>query len=179
MADLPTSKTAFETELLQARARLWAFINGLTPEQFTAHSDPAGWTIRDHLYHLAMWEWGIVALLRREGRWEAMGLEPQFVRSNEFDAINEKLRQAGKDLSTQETLDLLRRVQDDFDRAIAPMSDGDILKTYDEFTTEQRDPNDKRPILLWLVSDSSRHYEEHLPWMAALVNPSNVETEGS
>lgn len=172
MADLPTSKTAFETELLQARARLWTFVNGLTPEQFTAHTDAAGWTIRDHLYHLAMWEWGIVALLRHEGRWEAMGLDSQFVHTSDIDAINEKLREAGKNLSTQETLDLLRRVQNDFDREIASMSDGDILKTYNDFTNEQRDDNDKRPILLWLVNDSSRHYEEHLPWMAALVEGS-------
>lgn len=179
MSDLPSSKAAFQTEVLQARARLWTFINKLKPEQFTAHRDPAGWTIRDHLYHLAMWEWGIVALLRHEGRWEAMGLDVGFVRSSDIDVINEKLRQGGQRLSTQETLDLLRRVQDDFDRVIDSLTDEDILKPYNEYTTEQRDETDKRPILLWLVGDSSRHYEEHLPWMAALVAPSGAETEGS
>ena len=64
MADNPDVSTA---ELLSRTKLGWdslqAYIKSLTPEQLTVPTDPAGWTVKDHLIHLAVWEDGIVAVL--------------------------------------------------------------------------------------------------------------------
>ena len=41
-----------------------AFLTTLTPEQLTRPTDAAGWTVSDHLSHIAFWEGSIPAWLR-------------------------------------------------------------------------------------------------------------------
>ena len=46
----------------------------LSDEQMTKPG-PSGWSIKDHLAHLAVWEMGIAELLRRRPRFAAMQVE--------------------------------------------------------------------------------------------------------
>ena len=58
-----------KAELLQAIERSWASLDdlvaGLREPELTRHG-PDGWSVKDHLAHLAAWNLALVALL--EGR---------------------------------------------------------------------------------------------------------------
>ena len=77
-----------KAELLEKMRTGWnellAFIATLTPEQMSTPTDAAGWTMKDHLMHLAVWQEGVYALLEGRDRAAAMGV-PQDVSIVGFD----------------------------------------------------------------------------------------------
>src|SRR5688500_1333338 len=80
------------------RNALIEIVRAMTDEQITTPIDPQGWSVKDHLAHLTAWQAGMVALLRKGNRWQAMGLEPGFVQESEgFDAINARLYEHHRD----------------------------------------------------------------------------------
>ena len=73
-----------------AWSQLQQTLDSLTEEQMTERTDAAGWTVKDHLAHLIPWEQGMIALLKHEPRYAAMGVD---VRKHEDeDELNEILR---------------------------------------------------------------------------------------
>ncbi|MEP7292650.1 MAG: maleylpyruvate isomerase N-terminal domain-containing protein, partial [Chloroflexota bacterium] len=71
-----------QAELLEKIQAGWdalqACIATLTPEQITIPTDAAGWTVKDHLMHLTVWQEGVWHMLEGRNRVEAMGV-PQDV----------------------------------------------------------------------------------------------------
>ena len=67
------------TELVSRMQKGWddfqAYLKTLTLEQVTQPTDAAGWTVKDHIIHLATWEDGVYALLEKQPRHEQMGLD--------------------------------------------------------------------------------------------------------
>ncbi len=65
-------------ELLAAIDRNWvqltAALARLTPADFTAHHDDHGWTVKDHIVHLAAWERSVVYLLTGRPRHVGLGV---------------------------------------------------------------------------------------------------------
>src|SRR5687767_12718515 len=88
----PTNKAAFEQQLRNAWAQLQQTLDSLTEHQMTERTDAAGWTVKDHLAHLVTWEQGIIALLRRQPRYPAMGLDAETVQAKDEDELNQILR---------------------------------------------------------------------------------------
>ncbi|MCZ2098089.1 MAG: maleylpyruvate isomerase N-terminal domain-containing protein, partial [Anaerolineae bacterium] len=78
MANNPEVTTA---ELLSRLQESWdslqAFVGSLTDEQITRKTDTAGWTVKDHLMHLVVWEDGFDADISGEDRRERMGVPPE------------------------------------------------------------------------------------------------------
>jgi len=67
MSDATPNTTA---DVLSRVDRAWTSLEGtvgrLSPAQLTELRDPAGWAVKDHLMHVAVWEDAFVA--RLEGR---------------------------------------------------------------------------------------------------------------
>jgi hypothetical protein len=74
MNESPQSKAELISELTAGWQMLEDRLSSLSETQLTARRAPSEWTIKDHVAHLMAYEQGIVALLRREPRWEAMQL---------------------------------------------------------------------------------------------------------
>ncbi len=78
-----------KVELLAAIEQGWnglnAYVDSLTPEQLTTPTDAAGWTAKDHLAHLAVWEDTINALLDKKPRAPHVGIDQALWDSQEFD----------------------------------------------------------------------------------------------
>src|SRR5690606_39158975 len=81
--------------------KLQAYIATLKPEQLTEPTDENGWTGKDHLIHLAVWEDGIDALLNKQIRHQRMGLADGMWGNAHVDVINAHIQAQHRDKSLE------------------------------------------------------------------------------
>jgi uncharacterized protein (TIGR03083 family) len=163
----PTSKTELLQEMEQGWATFSAFIDSLTPDQLTRPTDAAGWTAKDHLIHLALWQDGISVLLEQKGetRWGAMGLD-EATWAKDFDEMNAVIQQQNRDLPLETVLERLRGAHTRMFNLVSTLPEAALFYPYKHY-----DPNSTQsaPIIGWIVADSYEHYAEHTPWIAAIA----------
>jgi uncharacterized protein (TIGR03083 family) len=154
-------------EIRERRADLDALLERLTPRQMVTAGDD-GWTVKDHLTHLAAWEQSLVALLSGTSRHEALGVSEETYSSG-FDAINEKVRESRAHLSLDDALAFYRTSHEEVLAAIARLSDGDLNRTYSSFQPSEPGKDSGAPIIGWIMGNTGEHYEEHIPWIRQIV----------
>lgn len=159
----------FLSQLDAGWAELQAFIASLTAEQLTVPTDAAGWTVKDHLIHLAVWEDGMNAVLARQSRRERMGIPIELWGGDDYDALNAVIQQKHHADSLESVLATLDRVHAELRGRIAALSTTDMLAPYSDY---QPDSTSTNPIVGSLAGNSFGHYEEHIPWMQAIVDQS-------
>lgn len=141
---------------------LLAFIATLTPEQQTIPTDAAGWTVKDHLMHLAVWQEGVLAMLEGHNRRKTMGVPQSVWETRDFDPINDFIFQNHHDKSISEVLQILHDTQERFSAKVATMSEADYQRPNPESPAGTR-------MIEYIISDSYEHYAAHIPWMQAIV----------
>jgi uncharacterized protein (TIGR03083 family) len=158
------------TELLSRMQKGWediqAYLKTLTPAQMTDSTDAAGWTVKDHVIHLATWEDGVYALLQKQPRYEQMGLDKATWEGHDTDAINAVIQKQHKDMPLDEVLKTFEDVHKRLVEKIQSMSNKDLLRPY---STYQADSTAEKPVFGWIVGNTYEHYAEHKPWIAAIV----------
>ncbi|MBZ0287364.1 MAG: DinB family protein, partial [Anaerolineae bacterium] len=132
MSDIP-SKSELMANIERGWNDLQAYITSLTPAQMTEPTDAAGWTVKDHLMHLAVWEGGMVELLHRRPRWEYMGLPPESAGNRDFDAMNAVIQKAHKNKSLDEVLAALRTAHQQMLDTLQPLTDADLQRSYSDY----------------------------------------------
>jgi hypothetical protein len=146
-----------------------AMIDGLTADQLTTPGPDGGWSVKDHLAHMAMWELGIAALLRREPRWEAMGLSQDFVDESSEEEINAAIADTHKDLPLPEAKSLFESAHRDLLAALDALTDDELYETYTYFQPWVE--SDKGfPITNLIVGNTRGHWEEHTPWIQEILD---------
>jgi uncharacterized protein (TIGR03083 family) len=167
--DSPRNKAEFQAHLRNAWILLQATLEALTEERMTERTDAAGWTVKDHLAHLAVWETGIIALLRREPRYAAMGVDLETVQHDDEDEFNEILRARYESATLAEVRDRLRRTHDGLAAVVDSLDPEELLKGYSHYQPDEPGDDTGEPVLRWVIGNSSGHYLEHLPWIQKLA----------
>ncbi|HYF63926.1 MAG TPA: maleylpyruvate isomerase N-terminal domain-containing protein, partial [Herpetosiphonaceae bacterium] len=111
---------------------LQGYIGTLSREQLTGPADDAGWTVKDHLIHMAVWEDGIAALLGGSSRLEAMGVD-QASWEQGADAANEVIYARYRDMPLDDVLSHCQQAHGRLLERIKAMSDADLLRPYGDF----------------------------------------------
>jgi hypothetical protein len=159
-------------ELLQRMEQGWntfqAYLSTLTDDQMTTLTDEVGWTVKDHLAHLAVWEDGMVVLLKGESRPARMGIDAATLASHDYDKMNAIMRLQHKDKSLAQVRQMLTDAHQGLVAVISQLSDADLKRPYRSF-----DPSSSSNDPVWptIVGNSFGHYEEHQEWIQALVSP--------
>jgi hypothetical protein len=162
-----------KTELLARIERGWdefkTYIKTLTDSQLTTPTDAAGWTAKDHLTHIAVWEDGTFAIFQGLDRPEYMGVDKATWDSHDYDKINAVIQQRHKNKSLAETMTMLnethRRVVD----KLQSLSDEELQRPYNHY---QPGSSADAPAINWVTGNTYEHYAEHIPWIDAIVKGS-------
>ncbi len=166
--EFPTNKAEFQQQLADAWSQLQQTLDSLTEEQMTERTDAAGWTVKDHLAHLIPWEQGMIALLKHEPRYAAMGVD--VAQHEDEDQLNEILRAPYRSISLTEVRDRLRETHEALTALVASLGPDDLFKTYSHYQPDEPGEDSGEPVMRWVVGNSSGHYLEHLPWIRQLAS---------
>lgn len=166
-----TDSTPFSKgELLARILRGWnefnAYLSTLSEEQLTIPTDAAGWTAKDHIIHLAVWEDGVYGLLEKQPRWEYMGIDEAMWQRGDFDEINAVIQQRFRDISLAEALKMIHDSHQRLVRKVESMSEEALALPYSHY---QPNSDVESPVWHRIVGNTYGHFEEHQPWIAAIV----------
>ena len=141
----------------RAFAELEDTVKSWSERELTDIRDPAGWSAKDHLMHVAVWEQALLAKLDGRPRHEALGIDEATDRSDD-DTINAAIFANTRHRSLREVLDALRSTHADTRSRLAALADGA--------------PAPDTPAASALLSDVpayTDHYDQHRGWIRELI----------
>jgi hypothetical protein len=146
-------------ELISAIAREWsalmAVVEKLTPEQMV-QPDEGGWSPKDNLAHLDEWMNVLMGYhMDKRPSHDVMGVSREVTKNWDMEEINPVLFQRNQDRPIDEVLAELKGV---YDRLIAKLKSTpfeDLMKP------RYSDDPENRPVLLWVLGDTTEHFAEH------------------
>jgi hypothetical protein len=145
---------------------------GLSEAQLAAPGPDGGWSIKDHLAHLAVWRRSLIALLEGGDRAAAIGLNQEtgseIVNADDIDDLNAFLYQCNHDRAPGEVLADFREAQERVLAIVGQMSDADLAKPYAHYQPGDADAS-QQPVIGWIAGNTYDHDEEHLATMQALA----------
>jgi hypothetical protein len=139
-----------------AFAELDKTVQGLSERELMEIRDPAGWSAKDHLMHVATWEQALLATLDGRPRHVALGLDASTDGSEDWDAMNAAIFATTRERSLREVLDTVRGTHATTRAKIAALAEGGAAApTADAFLAD--------------VPGYADHYEQHHGWIRELV----------
>ena len=169
------AKQVSKAELLENIQKGWdevnTFLNSLTDEQKTHLTDAGGWTVKDHVIHMAAWEDGFTALLDKKDRRTYMDNDEATWASGD-DPINAVLQKRYKDLTWDEVIEKRQAIHNHLLQQINAMPDETLQAPYSAYN-----PDSKSTYAInQLIGGSTfSHYADHIPWMAAIAEKQNAD----
>ena len=152
---IPGSKA----ELISAIKREWKLLMDVVAkldEQKMTTPDEGGWPAKDNLAHLSEWMNSMMGYhIDKRPAHEVMRLTEEQTRDWDMEVINPVLFERNKDRSIEDVLNELKQT---YEKVLAKL-DG---MSFEELMAPRhaQDP-EKRPLLLWVIGDTSGHFEEH------------------
>jgi uncharacterized protein (TIGR03083 family) len=119
-----------------------------------------GWTVKDHLVHLAAWESSLLGLLEGRDRAAAMGV-PGMEEAG-ADAINSAVFEQHRDEEPAQVLAGFRETHRRLLARLGQLGDDDLLRPYSHF---QPGTDEERPVAGWIAGNTFEHYAEHLSYI--------------
>jgi hypothetical protein len=144
---------------------LQTYLASLTEEQFTRPTDAAGWTVKDHVIHIAVWEHANLAMLEGKSKREVLEITPE-VWEQDDDPINAVLQQRHCDMPLTEVMQTLNQNHERILNKLNTMTKADFQRPYSHY---QPQSNQQRPIIDFVMWDTASHYRDHTGWIKAIV----------
>jgi hypothetical protein len=146
-------------ELMSAIEREWKLlmnvVGKLTGEQMTT-PDAGGWSPKDNLAHLSEWMKALMCIhMDRRPSHEVLGVSEDVTKGWDMEVINPVLFERNRNRSRQDILDELKQVYEQLTAKLESMTFEDLMKP------RHADDPEKRPLLLWVLGDTTDHFSEH------------------
>jgi hypothetical protein len=152
---LPKSHDELMADIEREWNLLLAVVDRLSPEQMTT-PDEGGWSPKDNLAHLGEWMNVLMGYhIDKRPAHEVLGVSPEVTEGWDMEVINPVLFERNLERSTAEVLTDLRGVYNELVTKLGALSFEDLMKP------RHADDPEKRPLLLWVLGDTTEHFEEH------------------
>jgi hypothetical protein len=148
-----------KSELMSAIAHEWNLLMDVVAkldENKMTTPDAGGWSPKDNLAHLAEWMNVLMGYhLNRRPAHEVLGVSDEVTKGWDMEVINPALFERNKDRSIEDVLDGLKRTY------------AELVEKLDDLTFEylltprHTDDPEKRPLLMWVLGDTTDHFKEH------------------
>lgn len=160
-----------KTDLVLAMDREWEAlkhtIDHADPSELTDKTDPAGWSSKDHLDHLASWANSVLVAVRDgRPRWEGLGIDRALFETEGYDEKNEVIRQLSLDLSLDEVVARLTSIYLEVRRIVDEMSDADLLKPFADYV----DGGSGETLMRRIAGSFPRHFREHQEYIERILH---------
>jgi len=145
-------------ELMSAIEREWKLLmkvaEKLTDTQMTT-PDEGGWSPKDNLAHLSEWMKALMGVhLDRRPSHEVLGVSEDVTKGWDMEIINPVLFERNRYRSRQDVMDELKQLYKQLTAKLESMTFEDLMKPHDS------DDPEKRPLLLWVLGDTTDHFSE-------------------
>lgn len=155
-------------ELISAIEREWKLlielVGDLTDEQMSA-PDAGGWSPKDNLAHLAEWMNILMGYhMDKLPAHEVIGVSEEVVKGWDMEVINPVLFERNKDRPRGEVMEMLKQAYVQLTAKLNSMSFDDLMKP------RHADDPQKRPLLLWVLGDTTEHFQEHRETIEREIN---------
>lgn len=149
-----------KAELMSAIRREWKALMDvvvkLTEKQKMSVPDAGGWSPKDNLAHLVEWMNLLMGHhMDKRPAHEVFGVAKEVVEDWDMEVINPVLFERNKDRSIEDVMDDLKLTYEKLTAKLESMSFEDLLKP------RNADDPQKRPLLLWVLGDTTEHFAEH------------------
>ena len=152
---MPGSKQELMSAIESEWNALIRLAESLTDEQMTT-PDSGGWSPKDNLAHLTEWMNILMGYhLEKRPAHEVMGVSEEVTKDWDMEVINPVLLERNKARSRADVMDTLKTVYNQLTAKLESMSFEDLLQP-----RRANDP-EKRPVLLWVLGDTTEHFQEH------------------
>lgn len=146
-----------QEELVSAIEREWDLLinlaDSLTDEQMTT-PDEGGWTPKDNLAHLTEWLNILMGYhMDKRPYYEVVGVSQEELPEWSVEGVNPLLFKRNQNRPRAEVMDHLKRVYGLLITKLEKTPFEDLLKP--------RRPDNPDPLLLWVMGDTSEHFQEH------------------
>lgn len=156
----PQNKSELISQIERSRGALLDLVHRFSEAQRVLPG-PNGWSIKDHLAHLAAWEAGMAARILDRPRWEAMGLSKEDLIGKNVEEINEKIFKRYKDTPLEQVEAFFDLAHQLMLAALEQTRDKDLSKRY----PTRSDPTEGATLLSFIAGDTYEHYREHVEWI--------------
>jgi hypothetical protein len=148
-----------KNELMAAVRREWKAVMDVVAkldETKMTTPDEGGWSPRDNLAHLTEWMNSMMGYhIDKRPPHEVMRISEEAAKGWDMEIINPILFERNKNRSTEDVLDELKRTYETVLAKLESMSFDDLMKP------RHADDPEKRPLLMWVIGDTSGHFAEH------------------
>lgn len=153
-------------ELMSAIRREWKSLMEVVAKLEAANklttSDEGGWSAKDNLAHLSEWMRSMMnvhmARLSEDKLSEIsklLNITPEVAQRWDVEEMNSIFFERNRNRSTGEVLDELDQVYAELVKKLEAAPFEELLKP------RHADDPEKRPLLLWILGDTSEHFAEH------------------
>ncbi|RMG81047.1 MAG: ClbS/DfsB family four-helix bundle protein [Chloroflexi bacterium] len=161
-----------KADLIAHIERDWAltneWLNSLSEAQWTTIKNPDGWTIKDHVAHLAVWERCVIGIFHGQPYHITLNIPELVFLSGNFDAMNAIIYQAHKDAPLEQVRAHFQATHNEVMQLLVPLTDADMHKTYSDYIPSK--PGHHIPIIDIIYACTAHHYREHLGWMQEMLS---------
>ena len=149
----------YKQSLLKVIDREWkallSVIEQFSPEQLVT-PDAGGWSPKDNLGHLTAWMQALLGY-HFDGKpsAEVFGLPPELAENFDYNRVNAFLVEQNRNRPAEAILAELKTTYATVCARLEAMSLSDLLKQH------FADDPEKRPLVLWVLGNTSEHFLEH------------------
>lgn len=159
---LPASRAELLSRINTARGALERAVAAL-PESRLLAAGADGWSVKDHLAHIAAWERVLNALLHGAPEHEAFGVEAAWLATLDTDGVNAILHERSTSLTPSEVLAEFHAAHAALLTLLDELPEADLHAPLAD--------DDPRPRMQKIAGDTYLHYDEHRTWIAQLLEP--------
>jgi hypothetical protein len=157
-----------KAELMSAIKREWnalmEVVAKLEATQKMTTPDEGGWSPKDNLAHLSEWMNSVMGYhIDKRPPHEVMRIPEEAAKGWDMEVINPILFERNKNRPLEDVKDELKQTYEKVLAKLDAMSFDDLMKP-----RHANDP-EKRPLLLWVIGDTSGHFSEHRETLEKLL----------
>ncbi len=159
----PKDKEDLMLAIDRERTALWNLVRGLNEAQMSL-PDSSGWAPKDNVAHVTEWIKSFIGYHLDHRPWhEVLKVDKSLTDAADFDGINDLLYQRKRKMQVWEVLNEFQEVCTELYSRLSKLSFEDLMQP------RFADDPEKRPIMVWVLSNTREHFSEHRAYIERAV----------